>query len=67
MAEAKTTIPAGPWTEEYLGTELYEKLAVEYSVCRPEPSFRPSLDLTTPYKEQLESAKAKKPAPPTAT
>lgn len=58
--ETKTNIPAGPWTEEHLGTELYEKLALEYGVCRPEGGYRPDLDLTTAYNEQ---SKAKKPAP----
>lgn len=53
--EKKTLIPAPPWTEEKLGTPLYEKLAVEYGVGRPEAGFRPDLDLTTPYKAQQEA------------
>ena len=60
----KTNIPAGPWREQDLGKELYEKLALEYGVCSPEGAFRPDLDLTAAYKEQQEAAKAKKPSPP---
>lgn len=63
----KTNIPAGPWTEETLGTELYEKLAVEYGICRPEGAYRPDLDLTAEYRAQQEMAKAKKPTPPTVS
>ena len=57
----KTNIPAGPWREQDLGKELYEKLALEYGVCSPEGSYRPDMDLTVAYKEQ--EAKTKKPAP----
>ena len=53
-----TQIPAGPWIEEKLGKELYETLALEYGVCKPEPDFRPALDLTTAFKAQ-EEAKGK--------
>lgn len=55
-----TKIPEGPWTEERLGKELYETLAVEYGCCTPDAGFRPGLDLTDPYNEQ--QAKATKPA-----
>lgn len=55
-----TEIPKGPWTEEKLGTELYEKLAVECGCLAPTKDFRPSLDLTAAYNQQ--QAKAIKPA-----
>ena len=64
MAE-KTQIPAGPWTVETLGDELYKKLGVEHGILDPAlvgPGYRPALDLTEPYNAQ-EAAKAKKPAP----
>lgn len=56
MADNKTTIPAPPWTAEALGEELYVTLAKENGCY--DPSSRPDLDLTTPYKQQQEAAKA---------
>ena len=54
-----TQIPAPPWTEDALGTERYEALAIEHKCCKPEPGFRPSLDLSAPYAEQQAAAKGK--------
>jgi len=60
MAEKEQTpIPAGPWTEAKLGTELYEKLAREYGVLEPTPTFRPALGLMELYKAQQADASAK--------
>ena len=60
---ALPTIPAGPWTVETLGDELYKKLGVEHGILDPAlvgPGYRPALDLTEPYNAQ-EAAKAKIP------
>lgn len=51
-----TPIPAGPWTEERLGTELYEKLAREYGCLIPSADFRPALGLMEIYNQQQAQA-----------
>lgn len=51
-----TPIPAGPWTEEKLGTELYEKLAREYGCLIPSADFRPALGLMEIYNQQQAQA-----------
>lgn len=56
-----TKIPEGPWTEEVLGTELYEALAIENGCFTPTKDFRPPLDLTQAYNAQ-QAVKATKPA-----
>jgi len=61
MAE-KTNIPAGPWTVEALGWDLYRTLAIENGCLTPTANFCPALDLTKPYNAQ----QAAKPAKTTA-